>query len=299
MTKQNNQKALEMLSEEQIACYHKEGYLILKNYLSMDIIEAIRSEIARLEKHIYGMTESDDRFDLEDSHKPDEPRLRRIKRPHTQSEIIRKLLYSDHILAPVRDLLGPHLRLHTSKLNMKVAGYGAAIDWHQDFAFYPHTNDDILAVAVIIDDMKSENGPLMVYPGTHTGPIYDHHAEGVFAGGFDVLDTDLRSKNPIEINGQAGSISLHHARLVHGSARNISNSTRRLLFFEILVADAFPIMGGMTRFGDIAEYNARMLCGKATLSPRLSDVPVRIPQPQPDKNQSIYEIQKHRKPVGV
>ena len=78
---------------------------------------------------------------------------------------------SDLILAPVRDLIGPDLRLHTTKLNMKSAGYGAAVEWHQDFAFYPHTNDDVLAVGVILDDMGMENGPLMVFPGSQEGPI--------------------------------------------------------------------------------------------------------------------------------
>src|SRR3546814_4689840 len=93
------------------------------------------------------------------SHRPDAPRVRRIKLPHKLSPVFDGLLRSDWILAPVRDLIGPNLRLHTSKLNMKSAGYGAAVEWHQDWAFYPHTNDDILAVGVIIDDMSEENGP--------------------------------------------------------------------------------------------------------------------------------------------
>jgi hypothetical protein len=35
-----------------------------------------------------------------------------------------------------------------------------------------------------------------------------------------------------------------------------------------------------------------LLCGTATITPRLADVPVRIPQPQPPTQGSIYEIQK-------
>ena len=36
-----------------------------------------------------------------------------------------------------------------------------------------------------------------------------------------------------------------------------------------------------------------MLCGQPTLTPRLKNVSVRIPQPQPALNRSIYEIQKN------
>ena len=45
--------------------------------------------------------------------------------------------------------------------------YGSPVEWHQDWAFYPHTNDDLLAVGVMLDDMELENGPLLVLPGTH------------------------------------------------------------------------------------------------------------------------------------
>jgi hypothetical protein len=64
-----------------------------------------------------------------------------------------------------------------------------------------------------------------------------------------------------------------------------------VLFYEMMAADAFPIMGSMTGFESIAEYDARLLCGSGTLAPRLRDIPVRIPQPQPENNRSIYEIQ--------
>lgn len=231
-------------------------------------------------------------MDLEDSHTPDAPRLRRIKLPHTTSEIVRDLMYSDHILAPVRDLIGPNLRLHTSKLNMKSASYGAAIEWHQDFAFYPHTNDDVLAVAVILDDMGLENGPLKVFPGSHKGPILDHHNDGVFVGAVDLAASGLDPRSAVDLTGSAGSISIHHARVLHGSAQNASDRDRRLLFYEIMAADAFPVMGSMSRFESIEDYDTRMLCGRSTLEPRLADVPVRIPLPQPDSAGSIYEIQK-------
>jgi len=208
----------EVLSDTQIGSYHEQGYLVLKSHLDDDILSSIRSEIARFELEASRMTESNERLDLEDSHTLENPRLRRIKLPHTSSDFMRKLMYSDHILAPARDLIGPNLRLHTSKLNMKSAGYGAAVEWHQDYAFYPHTNDDILAIGVIIDDMESENGPLMVYPGSHKGPVYDHHVDGTFAGAFIPERVGLNPKDAVELTGPAGSISIHHGRMVHGSS---------------------------------------------------------------------------------
>ena len=282
----------EVLSAEQIAHYEEHGYLVLERHLPDDILASIRAEIARFEEEARSMTASNDRLDLEDTHTPETPRLRRIKLPHRISDVMRDLMYSDHILAPARDLIGPDLRLHTTKLNMKSAGYGAAVEWHQDYAFYPHTNDDILAIGVIIDDMESVNGPLMVYPGSHKGPVYDHHVDGVFAGAFLPEAVGLNPADAVELKGPAGSISIHHGRIVHGSALNRSDKPRRILFYEMMAADAFPIMGSMTKWDGIEDYNTRMLCGETTLNPRLKDIPVRIPQPQPDVPISIYEIQK-------
>lgn len=282
----------EQLSQDQIDTYNEEGCIVVENQIPADWLAKIHAEIARFEDEARRLTQSNDRLDLEDSHTPDDPRLRRIKLPHTISDVFRELMYSDHILGPARDLIGPNLRLHTSKLNMKSAGYGAAVEWHQDYAFYPHTNDDILAIGVLIDDMALENGPLQVFPGSHKGPVYDHHVDGVFAGAILPEAHGLDTAQATALTGPAGSISIHHGRALHGSALNTSVRPRRILFYEMMAADAFPIMGSMTKWDGIDDYNTRMLCGDTTIQPRLKDIPIRIPQPQPDVPISIYEIQK-------
>ncbi len=256
----------------------------------MNHIEAIRKEIADYNKIAASMETSDDRIDLETTHSRTAPRIRRIKLPHRHLESCRELMYQDSILAPVRDLIGPNLRLHTSKLNMKSAGFGAAVEWHQDWAFYPHTNDDILAVAVMIDDMSEHNGALQVVPGSHQGPILNHHSGKHFSGAIAAHEVD--SKASVSLTAAAGSISLHHVRLIHGSDMNRSEKYRRLLLYEITAADAFPIMGALSKLPSIEEYDSRLLCGEPTLEPRLMPVPVRIPQPAPSEIGSIYELQQ-------
>ena len=284
----------EVLTRSQIESYNDAGYLLLESHLPSGTINRIRDEIARFETEASTMTSSSERLELEDGHSAEQPRIRRIRLPHRISDVMHELMLSDHILAPARDLIGPDIRLHTSKLNMKSAENGAVIEWHQDYAFYPHTNDDILAIGVIIDDMESENGPLMVYPGSHKGPVYDHHIDGVFAGGFIPTDVGLNPGDAVELTGPAGSLSIHHGRIVHGSAQNTSSRSRHILFYEMMAADAFPIAGSLTRWDGIEDYNTRMLCGQPTLTPRLKDIPIRIPQPQKqsDVPTSIYEIQK-------
>ncbi len=282
----------ETLTAEQRAFYDENGYLILENRVPEGTMEEIRAEIARFTEAARGMTASDEKIDLEDSHSPDTPRIRRVKLPHTQSAVVDRLMRSDEVLAPVRDLIGPDVRLQTTKLNMKSAGYGAAVEWHQDWAFYPYTNDDVLAVGLIIDDMEDENGPLMVFPGTHRGPVLNHHHEGYFVGAIDLEAEGLDMKDAVPLKGPAGSISIHHGRIVHGSALNRSTRDRRIIFFEMMAADAFPVFGQGNMPASLETFDTRMLCGNPTLEARMAQVPMRIPLPRPPTQGSIYEIQK-------
>ena len=284
---------MEVLSHTDVEAYRQTGAIVVPDRLDATALAEIRQEIARFEEEARGLSASNDRLDLEDSHSPEDPRIRRIKRPDRLSKVFRDLMHSDAILAPVRDLIGPNLRLHTTKLNMKSAGFGAAVEWHQDWAFYPHSNDDVLAVGLMIDDMAEENGPLMIFPGTHRGEVFSHHAEdGFFVGAMDLDACGLNKADAVALTGAAGSISIHHARVVHGSALNRSSRSRRIAFFEMMAADAFPIFGSMGDPETLEDFDARMLCGTPTLAPRLVEVPVRLPRPQRGDYGSIYTIQK-------
>ena len=48
------------------------------------------------------------------------------------------------------------------KLNFKLPNKkkGSEVGWHQDWAFYPHTNDDLVTVGIYLDDCTEKNGPL-------------------------------------------------------------------------------------------------------------------------------------------
>jgi ectoine hydroxylase-related dioxygenase (phytanoyl-CoA dioxygenase family) len=191
------------------------------------------------------------------------------------------------LVAIVQALLGPGIRLHGSKINLKAPRYGSPVEWHQDWAFYPHTNDDLLAVGVMLDDCTPDNGPLLVVPKSHTGPIYDHHAGGYFCGAVDPSAIQAEIGRAVPLVGSAGSMSFHHVRLLHGSAQNVSDRPRALLLYEYAAADAWPLMG----VSDLAGFNARLVAGPPTIEPRVAPVPVRMPLPPALHQGSIYENQ--------
>ncbi len=276
-----------MISDREIAFYRENGYLLVENVLDRSTRARMKEVIADLVAKAKGVVEHDNVYDLEPSHTPQAPRVRRIKKPHSVHPIFWEFAKSPALMEVCTRLLGPNVRLHGSKLNMKDPKYGSPVEWHQDWAFYPHTNDDLLAIGVMLDDVELENGPLMVLPGTHKGPVYDHHADGRFCGAIDPTSVKLPYDKAVAVTGKAGSASFHHVRLVHGSAQNTSSKPRQLLLYECGAADAWPLVN----FTNLDEYDSRMLCGEATIEPRLEKVPVRMPLPPALNPGSIYENQ--------
>ncbi len=275
-----------MLSQEQIDSYHENGYLTVENVLSADELDALQRVTDEFIDRSRLVSEHNDVFDLEPDHSPQNPRLRRIKDPINQHEVYDQTLRHDGILDIVEQLIGPGVRSNGNKLNMKARSHGAAVEWHQDWAFYPHTNDDLLAVGVAIDAMTEENGCMLMAPGSHKTELVSHHQNGVFVGA--VGEPGFSPSRVEKCLVGAGGISLHHVRTLHASAPNHSTNPRRLLLLQYCSLDSWPLL-------DSPNYDAYLgtiLRGEAFTRPRMEAVPVIIPEPKPENAGSIFEIQE-------
>lgn len=277
-----------MIDDRAAAAYREQGWLVVPDVLDAAQLARVRATVATILEGARGATAHTDVYDLEPDHTPDAPRVRRIKTPHKHTPLFWELARSPKLIAILKKLLGTEgVRLHGSKINMKAPHGGAPVEWHQDWAFYPHTNDDLLAVGVMLDDCTEENGAMLVLPDTHRGPVYDHHADGYFCGAMDAVNVSLDFSKAVPCTGRAGSMSFHHVRAVHGSAQNLSDRPRALLLYEFAAADAWPLAG----VTDLAEFDGRLVAGAPTVTPRLERVPVRMPLPPATHQGSIYENQ--------
>src|SRR3977135_2402888 len=281
-----------MISETDVQTYKRDGVIVVPEALDTALLGQMRSIIAELVAGSAKTLEHTDVYDLEPGHTAESPRIRRIKTPHKAHKLFDEIVRSEPVLDILKKLIGPGLRLHGSKLNMKSAQYGSPGGWHQDRGVYPPTNDDILAIGVLLDDCDLSNGPMLVTPGTHNREVWNHHGDdGCFAG---LIDPDLikdEIERAVPCMGKAGSMSFHHVRALHGTAMNTSDRPRNLLLYEVAASDAWPLMG----VKDFDEFNSRLLSGDPVLAPRMTNVPVRIPLPPAKRQGSIYETQSAAK----
>lgn len=291
-----------MLNADEIAFYRENGYLMVEDAVSAEQLARLREITYALIEKSRAVTESDDVYDLDEGHSAAAPRLTRIKLPHKQDPYYWDVLKDSRMTGVLTSLLGPDTALLTSKLNTKAPGGGAAVEWHQDWAFYPHSNDDLLAFGLMLEDVEQENGPLQVIPGTHRGPVLSHHSaeSGVFCGAIDPEDPLFQPEKAVTLTGKAGSMTVHHVRTLHGSAPNLSDRNRLILFYECRAADAWPLVGsvafttlsakGPQALWDHASGN--IITGRQTTEPRSEAVPVRLPLPPAPDAGSIFKTQK-------
>jgi phytanoyl-CoA hydroxylase len=274
----------QMLSKSQVEFYRANGYVVVEGLLTSARIAALRAIADRWVEASRAVNTADEVFDLEPGHSSEAPKVRRVKDPAAIDETYGELVRSPALLDLVEQLVGPNIRRLGSKLNMKSAGFGSPVEWHQDWAFYPHTNDDLLAVGVAIDGMTVENGCLLVVPGSHKGPVLDHHAKGRFVGAVEPRLIDLAAAVPLE--AAPGSVTIHHVRLVHGSAPNTSGQPRRLFLIEYGAADAWPLVAG-----NWEVFTGQVVRGATSPAPRMEALPIRVPLPEPKNASTIYELQ--------
>ena len=117
-----------MLSEEQISQYHIDGYVIARSVIDEALLGRVKNVVAEMLNEAKGLHDHDEKFDLEPSHSPKSPKVRRIKTPHKWHPIFWELIQTQKMISCLTSLLGGDVRLHGSKLNLKSPQDGSAVE---------------------------------------------------------------------------------------------------------------------------------------------------------------------------
>ncbi len=282
-----------MLSHDRVELFRRQGYLVVENAVTPDQLAALERaldrwvEESRAHSEPFGPETLDGRprFDMGAEHSRAHPALRRVNNPSDISPVYESVMSSSAMVDMVADLIGPDVKFHHCKINLKLPGSHTEVGYHQDFAYTPHSNDDIVTALLMLDDMTEENGCLKVVPGSHRGPVYSLF-EGERFTGFIAPETARALKAAeVAITGKAGSVCLMHTRLAHGSDANRSQRPRGLYICVYSAADAFPL----ARNPMPSPNEGRIVRGRASRSARLMEGRVELPQ-QP-KKASFFAVQ--------
>ena len=270
-----------MLTHDQIAFFNANGYLVVDDVVSPALLARLRQDFAawveesRRQGAAYGETmDGRARFDVEPGHCADRPGLRRVASPAEISDAYYEAMASSRMVEAVADLIGPNVKLHHTKINSKLPNTATKVEWHQDFPFTPHSNDDLITALLMIDEVTEENGPLEVLPGSHKGPLEPLWHDGRFTGAVDAATTARCVAQAVRCTGRAGSVCLMHTRLLHGSAPNQSNRARTLYIVVYSAEDAVPLAANPLP----SRFDGLIVHGEASGMVRSTPNVLRLPQ---------------------
>lgn len=110
------------LTEPQIAAYRRDGYLAVPGLIGPERIADLRRVTEEFVERSREAARSDDVFDLDPRHRAEAPVLRRIKNPADNHPLYHWVAFESPIPDVVAELIGPDVKFHHSKLNLKGAG---------------------------------------------------------------------------------------------------------------------------------------------------------------------------------
>jgi ectoine hydroxylase-related dioxygenase (phytanoyl-CoA dioxygenase family) len=228
--------------------FESQGYLLVRSALGGEELAALGAELAgwveESRRHKANWGESLDgrsRFDLEAGHDADRPRLRRVNNPAEVSEAYRAVVFDSAVPDLVAALVGPDVKFHHCKINLKPPRSETRVGYHQDFPYTPHSNEDIVETLILLDDMSTENGCLHVVPGSHREGLLSLWQGDTFSGEIAAETVAALRPRTVPVEGRAGDVCFMNAMVVHGSEANRSESPRGLFICCYTAADAIPL----------------------------------------------------------
>ncbi|MEM7254724.1 MAG: phytanoyl-CoA dioxygenase family protein [Pseudomonadota bacterium] len=200
-----------VLTAEQVADYHENGFCIPDYQISEDVLERIRENHARFvsnwpkfRDYCPSILAFDTSF-LEFARDP-------------------------NILDMVEQVIGPNFALWNSSFFAKPAYTGNKTPWHQDGEYWPIRPVATCTVWLAVDDSTPENGCLRVIKGSHKRQqLLQHETNSApnLTLNQELPKSEYDESQAVDLVLKAGQISLHDVFLVHGSEANSSPNSRR------------------------------------------------------------------------
>jgi phytanoyl-CoA hydroxylase len=222
-------------SEALKASFDEQGYLLVPGAFTGETLAQIQAEVDSMIERCRAAgrkLEAHWRGDWRESVKVEGDKQARsvlsIHRVHEHSAFLARLLFDDRLLDPVGALIGPNLQLHHTLMHAKPPREGAAFPLHQDYDYFPHRLDTMLAATLYLDDAGPENGCFCVIPGSHNRGYIPHVHEG--SHHLPVDQYPIEAGTPIAM--KAGDLLIFSYLTIHGSTPNVSEHWRRMLLFE-------------------------------------------------------------------
>ena len=199
------------LSKEAVAQFHDHGWVSPVPVFSRQETERYQDQFAEWESRNGG---------------PVEGQLR--NKSHLFLSWLDELVRHPTVLDVVEDVIGPNIWLWHAQFFVKEAETSDFVSLHQDSAYWDIDPSLGVSTWIAFSDSRESSGCMRVIPDTHLSVLPHEERKGprnLLWRGQTASLAEVRGQ-AVDMPLQAGEMSLHHARIVHGSGPNRSKGRR-------------------------------------------------------------------------
>lgn len=221
------------LTPQQIAFFHREGYLSVGELSTPDELAMMRGVYDRIFSNRAGR-ERGDQFDLGgDDEEGKEAVLPQILNPDKYAPEFTRTLLAANVKHISEQLLGPGGSCGGGHAILKPAFHGATTPWHQDAAYWnPAFRQRSISIWIPLQDVTIENGCMQFVPGSQKLNILPHQSinNDPRVHGLELKktpETDRLIEQAVACPLPAGGATIHGGHMLHYAGPNLTAVPRR------------------------------------------------------------------------
>lgn len=206
------------LSTEQVRSYDEQGYCIVEDALTPELVHAVTAEIDPWEEKVESLIAAQPGKKLFIARAGEISFTMHLVR---RSALLRTFCGSPLFQDLCHDLVGPDVRLYWDQAVYKKPGTRDEFPWHQDNGYNYVEPQSYLTVWIALTDATRDNGCPWVIPGMHRRGTLRHEMTPL---GWRCLD-DAQGAVACEL--RAGSLVAFSSLTPHATGPNRSDAVRK------------------------------------------------------------------------
>ena len=234
-----------ILSKKQLKSYNKNGYIILRGFLSKSKCNKIlkvakkhlKNKIEPIESELdYKIKSKKQRVSLTDYNTIIPSTPRRLRGAYDRDMVFRKWMKNKKIRHILKQILSdtPTLILaHHNCIMTKMPKTSSKTMWHQDIRYWSYQNDNALSVWLALGKENTKNGSLSFIPKSHkmkfSKKCFDSkdYFDSKYPNNKELIKTKISSKL------KKGDVVIFHCKLLHSAGKNKTNKAKLSFVYSI------------------------------------------------------------------
>ena len=212
-----------VLSEEEIAYYRENGFLVIEDFLDPDELEEWRCAVDEAV-----LSRGEDVLPNDPRHFSNQNVFKQRLQLWMDNDRIKDLILDEKIGKMAADLEGVDgIRIWHDQALIKMP-WANPTSWHQDNPKWSFTSDNAISIWIALDDATPHNGCMYFLPGTQKKRLKDVNTDSSMSEIFDI-NPELGEINPVAATMRAGGCSFHNGLTAHAAGANMTRGLRRAM----------------------------------------------------------------------